>query len=533
MLKKQGKKVIIVGGGISGLTASVYLARKGHKVTLFEKNEKCGGLVNTFEYNGFKLEGGARALVNAGVIIPMIEDLGLDIEILKNPISIGVEDKILRVNDVESLEEYAKILKDIYPEANKEINELIYVEKEILEYMKILYGVDNPLFSFNKIKEEGKLLEMMPRYLIWFFKFLKTIKKINELNDPVEDYISKFIKNASLKDIVIQHFFRGTPSFFALSYFYLYLDYIYPKGGVGTFTQKLAEKITEYGGKIFTNTSIVKIIPSKNMVIDNKGNSHNYDELIWATDLKTFYKILDETNLTNYLVNKIEKEKNKVMKARSAESVLTVYLGIDEPSDSFEKISTGHFFYTPKRKGLGEFNKSWLKKITENYENTSKEEILKWLEGFINYNTYEISIPVLRDKSMTPEGKTGLIVSLLMDYDLVKKISEDGWYNEFKEYAQDIIVKNLKESIYPFIEDKIIFKFTSTPLTLEKMYETSEGSIVGWSFEDEIPVPSGIFSMKKSVKTPIRNIYKAGKWAYSPAGVPTAIITGKLAADMI
>ncbi|WP_448379120.1 phytoene desaturase family protein [Fervidobacterium sp.] len=530
---KSKKRVVIVGGGIAGLTAAVYLARKGHKVKLFEKYEKCGGLVNTFEYEGFRLEGGARALVNAGVIKPMIEDLKLDIDILPNPVSIGVEDRILRVQGEESLSDYARLLKELYPESENEVDDLIEIEKEILEYMKILYGVDNPLFSFNKIKEEGKLVEMMPRYLFWFFKFLKTVKKINELKEPIEAYMSKFIKTPSLRDIVIQHFFRGTPSFFALSYFYLYADYIYPKGGVGVFPQKLAEKITELGGEIYTNTQITKVIPSKNTVIDEKENSHEYDTMIWATDLKTFYKILDTEGLSGSTLKKVESEKRKVLSSKGAESVLTVFLGVDEPPETFEKISTGHFFYTPSKKGLGEINRSRVKKLTENYENTSKEEILKWLEDFIKYNTYEISIPALRDKSMAPNGKTGLIVSILFDYEIVKKIYEDGWYDEFKSHAENLMIKNLKETIYPFLEEKIIFNLTSTPLTLERMYGTSEGSIVGWSFEEQIPVPSGMFSLKSAIKTPIANIYKAGKWVYAPAGVPTAIITGKLAADMI
>lgn len=38
-----GKKVAVIGGGPSGLTAAYYLAKKGHEVTVFEKNEKAGG----------------------------------------------------------------------------------------------------------------------------------------------------------------------------------------------------------------------------------------------------------------------------------------------------------------------------------------------------------------------------------------------------------------------------------------------------------------------------------------------------------
>lgn len=38
-----GKKVAVIGAGPSGLTAAYYLAKKGHAVTVFEKNEKAGG----------------------------------------------------------------------------------------------------------------------------------------------------------------------------------------------------------------------------------------------------------------------------------------------------------------------------------------------------------------------------------------------------------------------------------------------------------------------------------------------------------
>ncbi len=42
---KTGKKVAIVGGGPAGLAAAQQLARVGHDVTVFEKNDKVGGLL--------------------------------------------------------------------------------------------------------------------------------------------------------------------------------------------------------------------------------------------------------------------------------------------------------------------------------------------------------------------------------------------------------------------------------------------------------------------------------------------------------
>jgi len=48
-----------------------------------------------------------------------------------------------------------------------------------------------------------------------------------------------------------------------------------------------------------------------------------------------------------------------------------------------------------------------------------------------------------------------------------------------------------------------------------------------------MPVINKIQNSAHSVLTPIPSVFQAGQWAYSPAGVPMAILTGKLAADKI
>ena len=52
---KTGKKVAIVGSGPAGLAAAQQLAREGHEVTVFEKNDRVGGLLR-YGIPDFKME---------------------------------------------------------------------------------------------------------------------------------------------------------------------------------------------------------------------------------------------------------------------------------------------------------------------------------------------------------------------------------------------------------------------------------------------------------------------------------------------
>jgi phytoene dehydrogenase-like protein len=81
------------------------------------------------------------------------------------------------------------------------------------------------------------------------------------------------------------------------------------------------------------------------------------------------------------------------------------------------------------------------------------------------------------------------------------------------------------------LKDKIIARFSFTPLSIENRVGSSEGAITGWSFQKSMPVINKIQIADRSVLTPVPSIFQAGQWAYSPAGVPMSILTGKLAAD--
>jgi len=135
---------------------------------------------------------------------------------------------------------------------------------------------------------------------------------------------------------------------------------------------------------------------------------------------------------------------------------------------------------------------------------------------------------------MAPAGKTGLIVSVLFDYGLTKRIEAQGWYEEFKALCETLMLKNLDASIYPGIREAVLQQFSSTPLTLAKYAGNTDGAIVGWAFTNRpMPAESRLPRILKAVQTPIPGISQAGQWTYSPAGMPISILTGKLAADQV
>ena len=511
------------------MTSAAYLSRSGQKVLLIEKNKDCGGLVNSFTRDGFHFDAGVRALEDAGIIFPMLKDLGIQLEVVPSPVSLGIENEIIHIDNLDSLLKYRDFLIHLFPESAEDIHEVIKRIKKIMKHMEVLYGIENPLFKDLKRDKTFLFKKLLP----WLPKFLFTIGKINRMNIPVEEYLKKIVSHPSLRDMISQHFFKNTPAFFAMSYFSLYLDYFYPKGGVGKLAEALKDKIMEWGGEIKTQTKITEVRAAKFLVTDQNNSSYKYDHLIWAADLKTLYKIADTEGLRPALKTKYEDQKTKILKNRGGDSVFSIFLEVDEPLESFGNIANGHFFYTPAKSGLGETHREELHQLLSRFDKVEKESILTWLAKFTRLNTYEISVPGLKDPELAPPGKTGLIISFLAEYDLFSKIQKAGWLDEFISKLEDQVLAVISDSVYPMLKDKIMARFSYTPLSIENRVGSSEGAITGWSFQKSMPVINKIQSAARSVLTPLPSIYQAGQWAYSPAGVPMSILTGKLAADRV
>lgn len=232
-------EVIIAGGGAAGLTAAAYLSRAGVKTLLLERGKKPGGLVNTFWHEGFAFDGGIRAFENSGIILPMLRQLQIDLQFVKNPVTLGIRDQEIRLEGKESLAAYGDLLRSFFPENRDEIGKILEVIEKVMGHMDVLYGIDNPLFEEN-LQDPTYLRKTL---LPWLGRYQVNIRQARRYNEAVNPYLHRFTANVSLIDMITQHFFKNTPAFFALSYFSQYLDYNYPLGGERGLWQKSSPAI--------------------------------------------------------------------------------------------------------------------------------------------------------------------------------------------------------------------------------------------------------------------------------------------------
>jgi len=77
-MEQQGPEVVVIGGGLAGLSAAVTAAGRGAKVTVFEARSALGGRARTTITEGFSLNEGAHALYVGGATHGFLSGLGVD-----------------------------------------------------------------------------------------------------------------------------------------------------------------------------------------------------------------------------------------------------------------------------------------------------------------------------------------------------------------------------------------------------------------------------------------------------------------------
>ncbi len=86
----SGLNVAVLGGGITGLTAAFYLLRSGARVTIFEAQDRPGGLATTFNFGDFWWDKFYHCILTSDApLLQLVDDLGLTAELRWTATKVG------------------------------------------------------------------------------------------------------------------------------------------------------------------------------------------------------------------------------------------------------------------------------------------------------------------------------------------------------------------------------------------------------------------------------------------------------------
>jgi len=476
----------IIGSGFSSMAAACYLAKAGHEVTIFEKNDTIGGRARQLKKNGFTFDIGPTWYWMPDVFEHFFSDFGKkpsDYYALEKlspayQVYFGIAD-FVTISD--NLPEIVSTFESIEKGSGKALENFIATAKSNYD-VAIKDLVYNPGIS--------------PLELIK----VKTAKKIGQFFGNISGEIRKSFANEKLIQILeFPVLFLGakpsdTPLFYSfMNYADFGLGTWHPKNGMYSVVLAIEKLAVELGVVIHTNSNISKIdvLDGKATGLTVNGKMITADVILSGADYHHTETLLDE---------KFRRYSEKYWDSRTfAPSSLLFYVGFDKKVENVKHHTL--FFDVP-------------------FDQHAKDiyDDPKWPENPLFY----ASFPSKTDADAAPEGKEAAIFLI----PLAPGIEDTAGLRE--QYFEKIMTR-LENLTQQSLKKNIIFKESFCVNDFITDYNSYKGNAYGLANT----LLQTAFLKPKLKSNKVENLYFTGQLTVPGPGVPPALISGKLVSELI
>lgn len=485
-------KVIIIGGGIAGLSAGIYAQRCGFESEIHEKHIIPGGLCSYWSRQGYFIDNCVHWLTGTNPAREMhrvweeLDVLPKRLKVFQHQSFMQVELDGQSINLWQDLERLRHDMKILSPEDGAAIDDFI---RTLDKYRSVvLSSIPDEQMSLGYVLS---MLWEMRKVLIPHIRLAKM---------SIADYAARF-RHPLLRKLLTVYL---PDQFNAASMFYTYATFCdgnggLPEGGSKGIVDRMTALYESLGGRIVTNHEASRIVVENGRAVAvefKDGSSVSADWVVPACDThEVLYRLLDGQFSVPYFDTRYrDTQRNRIY------TTFNCYYGVEcKAGDLMPQVTMAI------EGGLDLLG-------------TVKSEFL------VKHFDYE--------EGFAPQGHSVLQAMVALyedDYDRWIQLyrSDRKAYSEAKRAVGERMREHI-EARFPGMKGKVRLIDVATPVTHNRYCNAYKGSYMSFIFGPNAPKKSHDGRIKG-----IDNLVLAGQWLQMPGGLPNAALTGKFAIDRI
>ncbi|MEK3884645.1 phytoene desaturase family protein [Paenibacillus sp. PL2-23] len=487
------KKIIVVGGGLGGLSAAIRLASDGHEVTVLEKNERAGGKLNIRSGAGFQFDTGPSILTMPWVLEQLFESAGRNVHDYMKLVRIEPQWRTFFEDGttIDVAGDLPVMLEQLRAVSSEDARQFLAYLSECQSmyeiscksvYKRSLSGLGE-LRSHHKLKE---LLAMDP------------LRSMNQMS--AKHFKSKHLRQ--LFDFFIMYI--GSSPYAApavlsqLIYVQLGLGIYYVQGGMYQIALGMLKLLQQLGVEVLTGQEVAAVVHDGGRATGVQladGTVLSADIVVSNLEaIPAYQTILSAHPQAQPAAARLDKFKPTV-------SGLVLLLGVNKV---YDQLQHHNFFFSEDPEQ--EFQDVFVKGIP------TKDP------------TIYIGVSSKSDPTQAPAGKENLFILTH-----VPPLKPGESWEGYKESYRELVLDKLERMGLEGLRQGIEFEYSFIPDDLQRLYGSNGGSIYGVVTDRKL---NGGFKIP-SRSSLLSNLYFVGGSTHPGGGVPMVTLSGQLTADLI
>lgn len=476
----------IIGSGFSSLSSACYLAKAGHNVTIYEKNPTIGGRTRQLKKDGFTFDIGPTWYWMPDVFERFFADFDKKPSDYYDLIKLSPAYQVyFGINEFVLISDNLEEIKATFETIEKGSGAVL---EKFMKEAKSNYDI--------AIKDLVYRPGVSPLELVT----VETAMKVGQFFGNISKNVRRKFKNQKLIQILeFPVLFLGakpsdTPSFYSfMNYADFGLGTWHPKNGMYSVILAIEKLAKELGVTIKTDSNITKILVKNKEAygLTVNGEFVQADIVLSGADYHHTETLLEE----NYRAYSEKYWESRVF----APSSLLFYVGFDKKIENVEH----HSLF---------FDVDFDVHASDIYDNP------KWPENPLFY----ASFPSKTDSNSAPEGKEAAIFLIPLAPGIEdNETLRNQYFEKILTRLERLTQQNLKENI--------IFKESFCKNDFVEQYNSYKGNAYGMANT----LLQTAFLRPKLKSKKVKHLYFTGQLTVPGPGVPPALISGKLTAELI